>query len=385
MSFNILCDDILCVIIYELDIETLLLLRATCKRLNNLIMKHFKSGARILQIVNYHKVGQLINKYNYFSNNIYIKLHCECNYSFKHVINLVNNGYLEVNEINFHIQYIRPNILNIPIYTNNNVTINKLIFYVNDNVNEQIENFNIKPKIGNFLLFDSFKIPYSKVLEKITYNEIHTYEYLILENLSALCITSQDINGGTFNINVLLHLNKLKYLSLFNFHLIHGSNTVIEHFNVDTSLYDTYSTIVDFNKIILTCVEKITITNAIVLNLNNVSKTLKTLELVTLKGIVNYSQISDLDILRIWNNNNEIDMLQNISNLTCKINKLELLLSYKVLLDNMFHNCFKVYINSVERITITNSLTNCFEFVVVSNYKPILDDYSRKAVMRLYI
>lgn len=382
------CDDIILFILSFLDIESLMIFRATSKRINNIILSHFKSNTKIIYNIDYQIFTRKIYNYSNLCNNIYNRYICN-DQSINSILNYSRNNYIKCDEIIIpNIYILHPSDIHIS-FMSTNVLVNKVIFDFKLNIKKYIKKINIKPIDGFYIRYNDFIIPYTNILSEYKIYDLLLEKYLILHhNITVLVL--EDFKEQLCNIDLSIFADKhnIKYLSIKNVYSICGRINSLNHIIIN-KVYK----LIDFNDIQLPNLETCVIKKCKISNIHNISAKLTLLHLENIKSIINFTNFNDIDKLTIEYNDmnhyyervfNGIDFLNcQVYNLQCKVNSLVLKFNFDVEINNEFNNCFKVFINTDKKVKIVNAFKNCYEFVTTNIERILFDEQTKKNIYRI--
>lgn len=350
------------IIFNQLSFETLIMMRSMCHKLKNDVDKYLKTTKNIKQNIFDLNIICIMPKYNHLSLNI------------KQLIKIDTIKELDINEYTFNsnIEY-EINYLNVEYIK----TINLL-----RTVNIKINNVYIKKNIYDCLSHDDIIWTKINKIEITFYEEDYTIsDYLQLANksfdkklLNIEYIKIQAFNiYDHFNISYFTQLKNLHKLVLIEANYVYGTNDIIKSLKIKSK---NNNLVVDFDVIIVPNIEYIYILANVIRNLNNISSTIKIIELI----IVTYNNIG-----------NQLSLLPNLDKLILtiecynqymfecdiyakhnRINLLQINISQDIVFDNMFNNCNTIYICVSKKkftthrvyIKIINSFKDTYQIII---------------------
>lgn len=408
--------DVYCEIFKHLNLEILLILRATSKSMCTIVDNYFKSGIQV-----YNNIDGTMNEI-FFNMDILIKSLPKSNFIINQNVSVNVCHYYDT--INFNIA----DLLYKTCYNMKNIHINKYIIDNNydeysDNINnptnnmvnkiqKHLEHFKFDIIISNInytFIYPLYQIPlYASKMYHNTYMEYYLHNDLFKSQKAAIffnenelktfCETQSDaiyIALYDYNKNISLSLFdnmlNLKCIELTNIANFYGISNTLTH--VDISFYRKTSNKnnlfnFDLKNIILPNLSHLKLENCKIININCASPKLKWLTIKCDNQISDYSKIPNLDYFAILSITESYRA--RLSKLNATIVKFVLINIniHKLNIINTLNNCFNVKITNIHEIIIRNSFTNThvltIETINLNNVKISQDVKKRIAKLRLY-
>lgn len=394
--FLSLPEDIAFFIFSMLDIDSLLIMRATSREMLLLIKQYFENYQKIEHRAIIDDLYQDDRDFSQLSLNIkkvyYVNDTLYCNELVK---NISSDIMIYINTAHIYRES------DIDKFVKSNIFVEKLLIeeYVALSINLQTINLIKYDKL--FVHVNTFTISYIDFINNNYYNGYTEYIYQTLsdlnycsENIPMLDLTLS-YYSGTFNIGVLNRFQKLKNLTLSKIISLTGINTNIE----SAELFFMQNTIQNgilFEEIKFEKLHTLLLSNMQCLILGKLPKTLKVLTLYSIVNIVDIENIGNLDKLIIYNNKsiNFCLIHKNAKINYGHINEINIFVGVYAKFINVFNNCFRVKIevktlnlniNSKNKtlLYIANSFMNCYELIIISYFeidKIYITDEVRKSI-----